>query len=61
MLTSDQVVYNLMNAGQAAIVQEAANMIMEIQKNVIRTQEAIRDEAETEGAETGSATGEGDL
>lgn len=55
MLTPDQIVYNLMVAGQAAIVQEAANIIMEIQNNV-RTQEAVRNAASTK---TGTATDAG--
>ena len=42
------IVYRLMNAAQAAIIEESTNLIMEIENNAIRTQEAIRNEAEKE-------------
>lgn len=49
------IVYRLMTAAQAAIIEESTNIIMEIQHNV-HAKEAVRNDASTQ---TGTATDAG--
>jgi len=54
----EMIVYRLMNAAQAAIIEESTNMIMEIQNNV-RTQEAVRNAASTKAGTAADAGQDG--
>lgn len=57
-MNPEMIVYRLMNAAQAAIIEESTNMIMEIQNNV-RTKKAVRNETSTKAGATADAGQDG--